>query len=149
MKKVFYILTTVLAVTLLTGCFNTKTLTCKKVDEELIPSEKVHITEKISYDTKNKTFGDLKYSLELDLNESSMTDGAKTSLINKMTEKFKETCNEYKKAKSCQVTSRTEYDVKITTVASREVIDAESANYSTLEELRSYYEGKGYTCKEE
>ena len=43
--------------------------------------------------------------------------------------------------------SATEYDVKVTTVADREIIDSELAKYSTLEEVRSYYEGKGYTCE--
>ena len=149
MKKVFYLLTTILAVTLLTGCFNTKTLTCKKSDEELIPSQVVEIVEKITYDKKTNELGDLYYSLSLDLTDSKMTDGAKASIINKMTERLKKTCEEYKKATSCDVTSKTEYDVKITTVAPKEVIDTELGNLSTLEELRSYYEGKGYTCEEE
>lgn len=149
MKKVFYLITLVLAVTFLTGCFNTRTLTCNKIDEELIPSEKVNITEKISYDKNKKELGSLHYSLTVDLTDSKMTDGAKISIINKMTERLKKTCDEYKKVDSCEVTSRTEYDVKVTTVASREVIDTALASFSTLEELRSYYEGKGYTCKEE
>ncbi len=149
MKKAFYLLTMVLAVTLLTGCFGTKTMICKKVDEELIPGEKVNIVEKLSYNTKKNEFGKLTYSLSLDLTDSTMTEGAKLSIINKMTEKFKETCNQYKKADSCQVTSKTEYDVKVTTVANREIIDSGLANISTLEELRTYYEGKGYTCEEE
>ena len=149
MKKAFYLLTLVLAMTLLTGCFNNKTLTCKKADDQLIPSEIVNIVEKISYDKKKNEFGKLNYSLSVDLTESKMTDGAAISIINKMTERFKKTCDEYKKVDSCTVTSNTDYDVKITTIADREVIDSELANFSTIEELRSYYEGKGYTCKEE
>ena len=150
MKKFIYLCFVFAGVLLLTGCNNSKVLTCTKDGGNLLQYGKVEIIDKIAYNNDTNELSNLTYAISIDLtNEANLTDASKKDVVLKMKERFDKLCNEYTKVETCTVRSDTPYSIKIQVVGQRDLIDSKTADLSTLEEIKLYYEGQDYTCKEE
>ena len=150
MKKIIYLCFVFSGVLLLTGCGNSKVLTCTKDGKDLLQYGKVDIIDKISYNNGTNQLGNLTYAINIDLaNDTNLTDASKKEVVLKMKERFEKLCNEYTKVETCTVRTDTPYSIKIQVVGQRDIIDSKTANFTNLEEIKLYYEGQDYTCKEE
>ncbi len=150
MKKIVYLCFVFAGVLFLTGCGNSKVLTCTKDGKDLLQYGKVDIIDKIAYNNEKKELGTLNYTISIDLtNDTDISDDAKKDAVLKMRERFEKLCNEYTRVDSCTVRTPTSYSIKIEVVGQRDIIDSKTADFTNLEEMKLYYEGQDYICKEE
>ena len=150
MKKIIYLCLIFVGVVLLTGCNNSKVLTCTGDGSNLLQYGKVDIIYKIAYNNDTNALSNLTYAIDIDLtNDAKLTDASKKEVVLKMKERFDKLCNEYTKVETCTVRSATPYSIRIQVVGQRDIIDSKTADFSKLEEIKLYYEGQDYTCKEE
>ena len=110
--------------------------------------------ETVKYDEKKGEFGKVHYKLTVDLSEeTTIEDSKKTEALATLKSSLQTTCDEALKkgADSCTVTAPKEFAIVIDSEGDVQsgIIDESIANIGTYEEMKSYFEGQNYTCKEE
>ena len=155
MKKFTYLFVLFVGVLLLTGCGNNvKTLKCT-LNQKVNGQYGSMVTEEtITYNEKTTEFEKLHYRLNVDLTgEDAISDSKKQEALKSLKTGLEGVCDEAIKngAYSCNVTTPSEYSVEINSEGSVSsgAIDKAIANFGTLEEMKTYFEGQNYTCKEE
>ena len=157
MKKIIYVFVLLIGIVLLTGCGeekNIKTLKCT-LNQKVNGQFGSMVTEEtVTYNEDIQEFEKLHYRLNVDLtDEKAIEDSKKKEALASLKTSLEGVCEEalQKGADSCTVTTPREYSIEINSEGDVEsgTIDQAVANYTTIEEMRTHFEGLHYTCKEE
>lgn len=155
MKRILYLFTVLFGVLLLTGCGkNIKTLTCRLEQKINGQYGSMIIEEKVTYNEDTAEFEKLHYRLTVDLtDETTISDAKKEEALKALKTNLDKLCEDALKngASTCTVTTPKQFQVEINSEGdvTSGAIDNAVANLGTLEEMKTYFEGQNYTCKEE